>query len=185
MQARNKNESFRLMNMLGVNRVPEVIVKKEDIKDIKRFFEANEGMRFVMRDNENPQGKYFFVSSYQECLENAKNYAGNFSIAVSFNSFGRKVLLGDIKVSGNNVDLTARTDQESSHRNIHSEPQIALHTTLVDEKIWRVPGFEKLMSYIVDYRLYDVIVEFVVFENKVGIKDEEVLIVEIRSQYWF
>ena len=97
------------------------------------------------------------------------------------------ILVGDIKVhrgiGADIIDLTARTDSEATQRNIYENPEYNFHTTIEDNKIWDVPGFSKIMRYITDHELYDVIVEFSVYDCKIGVNKENVVISELRTGY--
>ena len=89
-------------------------------------------------------------------------------------------MIGDILVSGDRVELTASTDSNANHRNAD---EISIYSNLYDDKLWRIPGFNDLIKYIADKNLMDIIVEFVVFDHKVGTKKEKVLITELRTEY--
>ena len=39
------------------------------------------------------------------------------------------------------------------------------------------------MRYIIDHELYDVIVEFAVYDCKLGINNENVVVTELRTSY--
>ena len=81
------------------------------------------------------------------------------------------------------VDLTARTDKDADHRNIYKNPKYNLHTNIEDNKLWDIPGFSKIISYISEHELYDVVVEFAVFDCAVGVYNEKVAIFELRSEF--
>ena len=97
------------------------------------------------------------------------------------------VLLGDICVkrdgSSEMVDITARDDEEATHRNVYENPKYNLHASLEDDRPWKLPGFSKLMRYISEHELYNIIVEFVVYACKVGVHKENVAIIEVRTTY--
>ena len=110
------------------------------------------------------------------------------TISVSYNEFKEDlIIVGDIKVhkgfSGDTVDLTARTDSEATHRNIYENPEYNLHASLEEDRVWKIPGFSKIMRYISDHELYDVIVEFAVYDCKLGINKDNVVITELRTAY--
>ena len=58
-----------------------------------------------------------------------------------------------------------------------------MHTTIEDNKLWDIPGFSKIMRYITEHELYDVIVEFSVYDCKIGVNKENVVISELRTAY--
>ena len=92
-------------------------------------------------------------------------------------------IIRDIFVKDNFVTLSASTSQNANHRNIYTTPEISLSCELFDDRLWNVPGFEKLIDYINEHNLYEVIVEFAVFKNRVGTQKNNVVIIELRSDY--
>lgn len=188
MVIKNKIDSVARMKELGLNTFAMDIFGVKDIEGITNFFINNPAQEYVMRDPINPQGKFFFVKNIEECIANLNNYDELVTIVVSWNEYKEDiVLLGDIKVKKgyvcDEVDITARTDSEATHRNIYENPQYNLHSNLEDDKLWNIPGFSKLIRYIVDHNLYDIVIEFIVYDCSVGIKRDKVVIAELRSEY--
>lgn len=185
---KNKKDSIIKMKELKLNYFPLDYFSTEDINGIRAFFEKYTAKEYVLRTINKAKGQYFYVYSFQEAVEKLKNFDKELTISVSYNPYKENiVLVGDIKVhkgyDGETVDLTARTDQDATHRNIYENPQYNLHASLEDDKVWRIPGFSKIMRYIIDHELYDVIVEFAVYNCKLGINNENVVVTELRTGY--
>ena len=188
MVIKTKKESIAKIKELNLNHFQEDVFGVNDTNKIKQFFDSNPAKEYCLRDGNKASGKFFFVKNFEECLKLLKNYKNNITICVSSNEFDEDIiLLGDIKVKrefGNDiVDITARTDRDADHRNIYQNPEYNLHTNLEDDKLWKIPGFSKIISYITEHELYDVIVEFVVYDRPVGINKEKVAIYELRSSF--
>jgi len=186
MFIKDKYDAIVQMRNLGLNFFPETICSVGDEQTVKDFVEENPAEEYCLRDPNGTVGKFYFVKNVEEIMEKSKEYDGKFTLGVSANPYKEDiVLLGDVKVhkDENMVDLTARTDSEANHRNIYSEPQINLHISLDSDELWDIPGFSKLMGYISNYELYDVVVEFVVYSARVGKNKENVVIFELRSEY--
>lgn len=188
MIIKTKRESVFKMKELKLNYFDEDVFDVKDIKSIEKFFERTNADEYCMRDPDHTSGKVVFVKNLDECKNELKNYKGFVTICVSANDYAEDiVLLGDIKVKreyGNDtVDLTARTDSEATHRNIYENPQYNIHSNLEDDKLWNVPGFSKLMGYIADHDLYNLVIEFAVYDCPVGVNKEKVAIFELRSEY--
>lgn len=179
MKILNKTDSLNQIKRLGLNTVPEIVVSPNSLEKIDEFVKKYPASQYVLRDNSTALGKYFYATK-DEIKELAKNYTSPFSLAVSFYSYGGITLIGDILVSGDRVELTASTDSNANHRNAD---EISIYSNLYDDKLWRIPGFNDLIKYIADKNLMDIIVEFVVFDHKVGTKKEKVLITELRTEY--
>ena len=186
MFIKDKADALFQMERLGLNHFPEIVCATDDMEGAKMFMQDNPAEEYCMRDPNGTVGKVFFPKTIEEIEEFAKEYDERFTLCVSANPYKEDiVLLGDIKVNKdeNMVDLTARTDPEATHRNIYTEPEYNMHISLDSDELWEVPGFSKLMAYISNYELYDIVVEFVVYSARVGTNKENVVIFEIRSEY--
>ena len=188
MIIKTKKESIEKIKQLNLNTFPAEVFDCNNLAKIEKFFLDNPAPEYVLRDSEKTSGKFFFVKNFDQCRQKLKNYKKNVTICVSFNDLKDDiVLLGDIKVkkeiSEDIVDITARTDKEATHRNVYEKPEFNFHTNLEDDKLWNIPGFSKLIGYITEHELYDVIVEFVVFDCPAGNKKEKVVIIELRSEF--
>ena len=183
MNVMSKKHSSELISKLNLNRVPEILIEKYDENKIDEFCKKYQEPVYILRDLDSPSGLFFVCKSKKECIENAKNYPGHFSLAVSYSSYTGKVLLGDIMISNNRVIIGARNDAASHHRNIYENPCINLDTEWDDKRLWRVDGVEKVFNYLLSKNILDVVVEFVVYDKKVGVNQDNVLIVELRSKY--
>ena len=144
--------------------------------------------RTIANNNVTHKNYIFFVKNFDEAVKLLPNYDQEVTIAVSFRPYKEDiVLLGDIIVKREGgtemVDITARDDEEATHRNIYENPKYNLHASLEDDRLWKLPGFSKLMRYISDHELYNVIIEFSVYDCKLGINKENVVISELRTVY--
>ena len=181
-QSKNKYESKALIEKLNLNRFPEEILHKTDYTKIQSFFDSYPCELYVVRDADNFQAPYFFIKNYEECLQKIEQYKRNIIIAVSVNAYkSHKVLLGTIEISGDHVDLCARTDENGDHRNIFIQPEINISTNIFDKKLNQIPGFDIIYAFLVEKNLVDIIVEFTLYDIPVGVKNERLTINEIRN----
>lgn len=179
MKIINKQDSFQQIKKLGLNRVPEIIASKNDKQKVEEFLDKNKAAIYVLRDIKYAIGKTFFITSKEECMEKINLYDDLFSLAVSIKSYPGRILIGDIMVNGDNVELTYSLDENTTHRNLDN----SIYSSLDKDELWEIPGFNELIKYITEKNLFNVIVEFAVYKNKVGTKKEKVLIVELRTEY--
>ena len=183
MKILSKKQSSEIIKKLGLNRVPEIILSQYDKDAICNFCNTHPSTKYILRDLDNPNGKYFSCKDKDECINNATNYIGNFSLAISCFSYNKIVLLGEILINKSQISLIARDDENANHRNIHENPKYNIITNIEDNKLWKIDGFEDIANCIIKHRLYDIIVEFVVYDKCVGTNNEKALIVELRSEY--
>jgi len=183
MKILSKAHSASIISKLNLNRVPEIVCDIYEASVIESFCDKYVVKKYILRDVENPSGKYFLCHNKDECLKSAKEFLGAFSLAVSCFSYENIVLLGEIYLTKDGIIIVGSDDKTVHHRNVYQKAIINCNTTLDDDKIWKVDGVEDLIAYIVKHNLYDVIVEYVVYDKPVGINNEKVLIVELRSDY--
>ena len=185
---KDKKDSIIKMKELGLNYFPLEAFDTDDLQGIRNFMEKYPAKEYVLRSANKAKGDFYFVNNYEEALSKLSLFENEVTISVSYNEYKEDiVLVGDIIVHKNggseSLDLTARTDTEATHRNIYEKPEYNLHASLEEDRVWRIPGFSKIMRYISDYELYNVIIEFSVYDCKIGVNKENVVISELRTGY--
>ncbi len=188
IKIKDKKDSIIKMKELRLNYFPLDVFDVNDLNGIKQFFDIYPSEEYVMRSPNKTNGNFFYVKNFEEAKEKLSYFSKEVTIDVSYRPYKEDiVLVGDIKVhrgfGADIIDLTARSDSEATQRNIYENPEYNFHTTIEDNKLWDVPGFSKIMRYITDHELYDVIVEFSVYDIKIGINKENVVISELRTGY--
>ena len=185
---KDKKDSVIKMKEMRLNYFPLEVFEVDDYQGIKDFIQNHPAEEYVLRSANKAKGDFYFVNNFEEVLEKLPLFEREVTISVSYNPYKEDiVLVGDIIVHRNNgsesLDLTARTDTEATHRNIYENPQYNLHASLDDDRVWDIPGFSKIMRYISDHELYDVIIEFSVYSIRIGVNKENVVISELRTGY--
>ncbi len=185
---KDKRDSINKMKELRLNYFPLDIFSVNDIEEIQNFIKKYPSQEYVMRSPNKTNANFFYVKDFEDIKEHLKYFSNEVTIDVSYRPYKDFIILvGDIKVhkgyGADIVDLTARTDSEATQRNIYENPKYNLHTNLDDDKLWDIPGFSKIIKYITEHELYDVIVEFSVYDCKIGINKENVVISELRTAY--
>lgn len=185
---RDKRDSIVKMKELKLNYFPLDSYDVNDFEGIKNFIETYPAKEYILRSANKAKGDFFFVHNLDEIKDKLSHFENDVTIGVSYNEFKEDlVLVGDIIVhkdfSSQSVDLTARDDIEATHRNIYENPKYNIHADIEDDKLWEIPGMSKVMKYISDHELYNVIVEFSVYDIKLGINKENVVISELRTTY--
>ena len=80
------------------------------------------------------------------------------------------------------ITLSGSFNKESNHRNF-CEPNIFLKTDIFNNKIKYIKGLDEVISYIFKHFLFDIIIEFCVYDIPLGIYKENVVIFEVRTDY--
>lgn len=179
--SRTKAESRKLIVDLDLNRVPEEFFDKDDVKGISKFFEKYRASLYVLRDAEHSSSNYEYVTTVEECLEKTVGFTGKVIVAVSINSYKNKVLLGAIEVSGDIVRLCATKNLILDHRTMYGGAEYNFCTTLQDKKLSNIPEIDYLFNYIFCNKLLDITIEFTIYDRPVGIKNQKIIINELRN----
>ena len=185
---KDKKDSVAKMKELGLNYFPLEVFGVKDLNGIKKFMEENPAKEYVMRSANKAKGDFCFVANFEEACEKLSMFEDDVTVCVSYNEYKEDIILvGDIIVhksyGSESIDITARTDTEATHRNIYEKTEYNLHVSIEDDKFWDIPGISKIMRYISDHELYNVIVEFAVYSSRIGVEKENVVISEIRTEY--
>lgn len=179
---RNKKESRDLIQQLGVNRVPEIFVNKNDVEEIERFFLNNKADLYVIRHSEKASAHYEYVNNFDEFKKVANRFDNEIIIAVSINSYKNKILLGAIEVDKERVRLCATSKPELDHRTMYNgTAEYMIDTDIFDRKLANIPEIDYLMDYIQRYDMFGVTIEFTIYDRAVGINQERIIINEIRN----
>ena len=188
MIIRNKSDSLHHIEKMGLNCFPEKVFNPRDEKMLEKinlFLEENDVERYVLRDVSKCQGRTFFNISKNEVYQSINSYDDKFSIAVSSKNYGNYVLIGDIYISDTleNFWLLASDNPNYNTRGVLKDPKWNISTHFFDERIKYVPNIDKIIDYIFEHNLFNVVIEFAVYPKRVGKKNEFVAIFELRTHY--
>lgn len=183
MKINNKIESIEKINELKLNRFPEQLFIRGEESKVLRFIDEYPAKYQAIRDKSKPRGVFKFTVLKEDVLEEIKEYE-IFSINVSSFNYTTQLLVGEIEILDNDeVYLCAFTGSGISDREVELAPTFNLKTNLLDKRLNKVPYFDKLFKLIVDNNLINVIVEFAIFDEKVGINNDNIIIYELRTEY--
>ncbi len=188
IEIKDKKDSIIKMKELRLNYFPLDVFEVTDLEGIENFMKSYPAEEYVLRSANKAKGDFFFVKDIDEAKSRLGAYEKEVTISVSYNPYKEDIILvGDIIIhkdfNSQTVDITARDDIEATHRNIYENPKYNLHTSIEDDKLWKIPGISKVMRYITDNELYNVIIEFSVYDCKIGVNKDNVVISELRTGY--
>lgn len=179
---KSKKESRDLIQKLGVNTVPEIFVNKNDTSKIEQFFLNNKADLYVIRHSGKADAHYEYVKNFDEFKNVLDNFGNEIIVAVSINSYKNKILLGAIEVDGEKIHLCATTNPKLDHRTMYNgTAEYMIETDIFDNKLSDIPQINYLFDYIQKYSLYNVTIEFTIYDRPVGINNERIIINEIRN----
>lgn len=181
---KSKKESMMLISRLGLNTLPVIMLDKYDERKVAEFVERYPSDTYCVRDTSKSASKLLKLFVKRENLVDYIKDARHFSINISGGIIAQHQLLtGEIQVSsGGDFILTATSDKNASARDGALNPQY-----VVDSRYQRVPknipGLDLLLDYIFIHQLFDTVVEFAVYDKKLGTENEHVCVFELRNEY--
>ena len=184
MKISNKIESYNEIVERGLNRFPEKIFKVTEINEIKAFINQFPAEYYAVRDKSKAGGVFKLKVQPENIINEVEGY-DLFSINVSsFNYIDNQVLVGEICISNTQVNAILSTNPSYSVRDAIKDPDFNFTTNIFDDEILdQIPYFDEVYKYIVENKLQDIIVEFAYFNKPVGIKNEQIIIYELRTHY--
>jgi hypothetical protein len=179
----NKTESKKFIIDQGFNHFPDLFIHKDDIEGICRFIELHPSPLYILRDGKRPQSDFYFFHTIDECITYLDLYPDIVIIAVSVNAYkDHKIILGTIEITSDNmVNLTASTDPSCDHRSIFVSNDYNIHCSIFSKALNNIPHFDVIYDFLVTNELIDVIVEYTIYDIKVGTKNDYLVIQEIRN----
>ena len=182
MRIKNKLESANKIKELGLNTLPEELFRKGQEHAVESFMNKWDAQYFSIRNKEVVGFRAGIGLTREEVLEEIKDY-NFFSVMVAPCNYADDLILaGDIRIDKKNqVWLTASKIEYIKF--LKEAPEYNFCTDIFDRKLGDIPGFDIILKYIMDHNLIDVIIEFEVHEKPMGIKNEQVAIMEIRTDY--
>ena len=185
MQMKNKLESIEAINELNLNRFPEKLFKAGEENKVLDFLKQYPAKYYAIRDKSTSGGIFKLKVNYNNVLDEIKEY-NLFTINVSSaNYVDNQLLVGEIEILSNDeVYAVLTTNPEASVRDALQNPEFNIKTNIFDDTtLNKIPHFNFIYEYIISHNLKDIIVEFALFNKEVGIKQERIIIYELRTHY--
>ncbi len=180
----NKLESIEAIKKRNLNRFPEELFQKGETLKIKKFLEKYPAEYYAIRDKAHIGGVFKLKVKQEDVLKEIEDYE-LFTINVSsFNYAQNQLLVGEIVIKTNcEVYIMSATLPALSIRDASKNPTFNLNTNIFDKKLNKIPDFDFIYNYIVENHLENMVVEFALFDKGVGIKNERIIIYELRTHY--
>lgn len=184
MLIQDKLESINQIKKLGLNKFPEQIFNTNEDSNIIEFLERYPAEYYAIRDKSKAGGLFKLKVAKTNVLEETKDY-NLFTVNVSSANYVKnQILVGEIEfLSNGEVYAILSTDPTASVRDALKNPTFNLKTDIFDNNLNKIPYFDEVYNYIVEHKLYDVIVEFALFDKKIGINNETIVVYELRTHY--
>lgn len=184
LNIKNKLESIEMIEKLNLNKFPEQLFKENEEEKVLLFLKKYQAKYYAIRDKSKAGGTFKLMVESDKVLDEIKNYDLYTINVSSANYIENQLLVGEIQILSNNeVYLTLSTDPKASVRDAIKNPTFNIKCYIFDSVLDSVLYFDEIYQYIVDNDLKDIIVEFALFNKNVGIKNERIIIYELRTDY--
>lgn len=184
MFIKNKLESMKKISELGLNKFPEQLFKAGEQEKVREFLTCYPAQYYAIRDKSKAGGIFKLKVAANDVLTEINDY-DLFTINVSSaNYVENQLLVGEIQILSNGeVYATLSVDPTASVRDAFRNPTFNLKTDIFDKKLNKIPYFDLIYEYIITHNLQNVIVEFALFDKKIGIRKERIIVYELRTHY--
>lgn len=184
MFIKNKLESMKKISELSLNKFPEQLFKAGEQEKVREFLTCYPAQYYAIRDKSKACGIFKLKVAAKDVLAEINDY-DLFTINVSSaNYIENQLLVGEIQILSNGeVYATLSVDPTASVRDALKNPTFNLKTDIFDKKLNKIPHFDLIYEYIITHNLQNVIVEFALFDKKVGIRKERIIVYELRTHY--
>ena len=185
MIIKNKIESVKKIKELKLNTFPEQLFKKGEEEKVLEFVNKYPADYYAIRDKSTVGGNFKLKAKRSNILEEIKNYELYTINVSSINYAKNQIMEADIEVKRNgDIYVTISKNPESNVRDNIEDVYMSLKTNIFDNKtLNRIPEFDYIYSYLYKHNLFDVLVEFSLFDKPLGINNERIIIWELRTHY--
>lgn len=181
---RNKYESDYMIKKLGLNRMSEkIFTDNSTLDELKSYLEENTYKYYNIRDKSVSGGNFLYMLTKDEVLlksKRYKRYAVYESLAIADD---RLILQGDIEIDRDFIMRASLSDIKGISNRIAMEKPVynIYNYDLKEKRDPPISGLSKVIDYISQNSLIDMVVEFSLFEIPVGINQENIIIWELRN----
>ena len=181
----NKRQSMEYIQNLHLNILPEQYFEQFKEDEIIRFLKNYPADYYAVRIKDKAMSsKHKLAVPYDEVLIYCKDLV-HFTLNVSSYCYrNNQVLVGEIKILDNmEIEYILSNNPSYSVRNCYENPDYAGKSDIYDKKLLKIKGINEIIDYILKNDLTNIIVEFTVFDCKIGRNNENVVIWELRTDY--
>lgn len=184
MRIKTKSESIATIKRLGLNQFQEAFFDGFDEDKVKAFLDTTQFEWYDVRDKMTAASPKTKAVRSEEVIEHCKRTnIEKFTVGISFRNYEKNhICVGEMNIHGDTIDYFL-SNSVCSPRELLKNPDHSGVTDIFDKKLHYIKGLQEAIDYAFEHELFDVIIEFWVFNIPVGIKNEKVVIRELRSDY--
>ncbi len=181
----NKLESMQKIKMLNLNHFPYIAFTGDNFDEVENFLSKYRNLKFAIRDSYSLMSKKFKNNLSLEQVVYYLKKTKNVLITLSgLNYKNHKKITGEILIyTDMQINLSITMNSAFTTRDASNNPDYSICTNIFDKRVKVIPYIDKIIDFIFNNNLFDIIVEFSFFDIPVGIKKENIIIWELRTNY--
>ena len=196
-EVRNKIQSWKLIESLGLNTLPYILQEQFDEIKMREFLEKSKksymcdlfGLRSLIKTG-SELASVFDLNS-DEVLEHAKKLSHFVVHGYNEVLHSKRILCGEAMIEEPyymQMSATVSTDPKATARSALYNPTTKFNGSILHDKkikhmVRRTPGLEDIIEYIQDNDLIGVATEFAICSEPVGRKKENIVVFELRTDF--
>jgi hypothetical protein len=161
----------------------EGIFKKGEIDKVKDHIANNPHPLYAMRNKAKSSGVFLYSLTAEEVLSHVDDYE-LFSVAESLLDADKNhmILQGAIQITNDWICRASLNDVRGmSNRQAENNPKYKLNFSLLDDSEPPIQGLRYLIDYYISHELFELVMEFGMYDIPVGVNKDNIIIWEIRS----
>ncbi len=184
MLIKKKSISKDIIKNLGLNRVEEQVFYKNNICKVKDYLRGSADVLYNVRDmREAGGGNFLYGLTPGQVINEVVKYE-KFTLFECLQELDKNnlILQGEIFLTDDcKLWASLSSIKGLSNRKAMENPEFTLDLDLLYDRIPKIRGLDKIMDYIFINYIFNVVVEFSLYDVPVGINKENVLIWELRN----
>lgn len=180
---KNKDNSEKLIRKMNLNRLLRVEFNKEEIDKVKEFIDNSDCQYYSIRSRIKSSGKFYYKIAPDDVLNKVKDFE-SFVLSESLVEADQKYLIlqGSIQIFDDWTCIASLNDTKGQpNREADDIPKYKLFFNIIDDYEPDIRGLKRIIDYYVTHELFNLVLEFSIYDIPIGINKENIIVWEIRD----
>ena len=179
---KNKTESDRVILERGLNRLSSEVFSQGEVERLKKYLNETDFEYYNIREKKASSGSFIYKLTKEQVIQESKDFQ-IFSVHESLAGVDDKLILqGEIYIDADWVMVASlSTVKNIPNREAMKKPEYTIEVDLKSCREPSIDGLTEVIDYIVGKELIGMVVEFSLFDARVGVNNENIIIWELRN----
>lgn len=179
---KNKTESDRVILERGLNRLSSEVFSQGEVERLKKYLNETDFEYYNIREKKASSGSFKYKLTKEQVIQESKDFQ-IFSVHESLAGVDDKLILqGEIYIDADWVMVASlSTVKNIPNREAMKKPEYTIEVDLKSCREPNIDGLTEVIDYIVGKELIGMVVEFSLFDARVGVNNENIIIWELRN----